>query len=303
MIALMTKAPTASEAIAAAVRKYRQQRDWSVRELAEKCASLGATTLTQASLTNIERGLTSGRRGSRAVTVDELLVLAYVLDVPPALLMLPLGDANHVEICPGIDVDPYTALQWLVGNKWITDGRTLENAIPGAYDRAVEVVRYFSDIDIARRAAEWPRQMLHGPDEPLVQARRRMDALWKDNPDSRGHYERLADTNNRPRPGLPISDAEFVEQWRKMLPATYKARLREYVDALWRAADAGLRALPPVPRDLYVDIMKITAEEAPPGWRWDIDPLTGLPREVATPARPALPPDILVLDGGEDGDR
>lgn len=77
----------------------------------------GAATLTQASITNIERGLSTGeggKRGGRAVTVDELLVLAYVLDARIADLLVP-DDGSEFEPVPGVVVHPFAASTWLEG--------------------------------------------------------------------------------------------------------------------------------------------------------------------------------------------
>jgi transcriptional regulator with XRE-family HTH domain len=117
-LALMAKPRTAIETIAERVREVRQKRGWSVRKLAEECAANGITSLTQASITNIERGLSSaeGKRGGRTVTADELLALAYILGVRPLDLMVP-HDAESMQIVPGVDIHPYVAATWISGNE------------------------------------------------------------------------------------------------------------------------------------------------------------------------------------------
>jgi transcriptional regulator with XRE-family HTH domain len=67
-------------------------------ELAERCAALGFPSLTTAALGNVETGRrdAEGRR-RREITVEEWLVLAYALDVPPLMLLLP-PDADNVEL-------------------------------------------------------------------------------------------------------------------------------------------------------------------------------------------------------------
>lgn len=306
----MAKAPTASEAIASAVRKYRQLQGWSVRELSEKCAELGATTLTQASLTNIERGLTAREgRGSRAVTVDELFVLACALGVPPAVLMLPFGEHNQIAVLPRFSMEPLNAFLWLIGGEaargLLDQGFRFANE-PPTFKGSTRAMRRIAEIAKARAAAESTRELLYCDPEILLSTRRRLDAMWQNaKPVWRARYEEAARENHRPLPGSPITDQEYVDQWREALPATYESRLRAYTEALWRAAESGdLQVLPPIPRDLYIDIMKLAAQEAPDGWQWDIDPLNGLPREVASPVRPVLPPNIEVRDDEDhDGDR
>lgn len=77
--------------VAQQVRRFRKERGWSVRQLADECARVGATRLTQSSLANIERGLAQGAtRKSREVTADELVALALALRVSPLSLLLPV---------------------------------------------------------------------------------------------------------------------------------------------------------------------------------------------------------------------
>nr|MBA2600218.1 hypothetical protein [Actinomycetota bacterium] len=53
--------------------------------------------------------------GRRKVTVEEWLLLAAALNVPPPLLLLPLGVPDHVAITPNSEIHPHLALKWLVG--------------------------------------------------------------------------------------------------------------------------------------------------------------------------------------------
>jgi transcriptional regulator with XRE-family HTH domain len=80
----------------------------SAEQLAAAVSDLGYR-YTRTQVTNLE----SGRRD--AVTESEIYAFAAVLDVPPALLMVPLGSDDEVELLPGISVDPWTAYRWLIG--------------------------------------------------------------------------------------------------------------------------------------------------------------------------------------------
>lgn len=310
MIALMTKVPTISEVIAARVRKYRRERGWSVRQLAEKCAEAGAVTLTQASITNIERGLTaSSGRGSRAVSVTELFSLAFVMEVPPVMLMLPVGEHNQFEVCPGLTMEPLMTLNWMVAGGASKIALSLDfdrSGVPPSYSQASDELLLYSNIHHTRGLAQTALSLIHGDPEPLVQARRALERRWEENPSQRPYLEEIAKRNNRPLPGQAISDEEFVAQWRELLPRTYKARLRDYADAMWRVVDAGFEVLPPVPRNLYVDIMssfpKSGGVPLDGGDADDVDLLTGEPREQPAPRRPVLPPNIEVVDEAGHGD-
>ncbi|MEV0115518.1 helix-turn-helix transcriptional regulator [Streptomyces sp. NPDC050844] len=115
---------TASDTIAAQVRRHRTRLGMSREQLAAECERLGATGLTYAALVSIE----SGRRkpdGSRRreVTADELLTLGLALAVPPLLLMLPLGSEQTVPTVPNRDPrDPYTVWKWWTGEETPTLG-------------------------------------------------------------------------------------------------------------------------------------------------------------------------------------
>lgn len=94
------------EVIAERVKHYRQCQKWTVRQLAERCATL-IPGLTEASVTNIERA-------RREVSARELLILAHVLQVPPVALLLPLANPRAaVEIVPGVESPIEQALAWL----------------------------------------------------------------------------------------------------------------------------------------------------------------------------------------------
>lgn len=97
------------------IRRFRKAKEMTIVQLAEECAALGATGLTAASLTNLERPA-GGVRGRRQMTIDELLTLAYVLQVPPLSIVLPIGEDVDVEVVPGVIVNVADALTWLTGD-------------------------------------------------------------------------------------------------------------------------------------------------------------------------------------------
>ena len=108
------------DVVATQVRKYRLRREWSIRQLAEECAKLGAPQLTSASLGNIERGQDQdAKRKRRDVTVEELMVLARALGVAPLLLMVPLeGGRPQVEMVPGEPWLVWDAAKWITGEAY-----------------------------------------------------------------------------------------------------------------------------------------------------------------------------------------
>lgn len=91
--------------IAGEIRRYRTERGLSGQDLADKCALLGMP-IHRSVLANLE----NGRRPS--VSVAELLVLAAALEVPPLLLVLPVGRQQSIEILPGLTIDTWEAARW-----------------------------------------------------------------------------------------------------------------------------------------------------------------------------------------------
>jgi transcriptional regulator with XRE-family HTH domain len=107
--------PTVGDFIAAGIRTHRLRMGLSIRQLAEECAKRGAPQLTAASLSNIERGQDeNAKRKRRDVSVEELLVLAYILDAIPADLLF-CSAGSEVEVVPGVVTHPYVAWKWLLG--------------------------------------------------------------------------------------------------------------------------------------------------------------------------------------------
>lgn len=109
--------------IAGEVRRHRLARDLSAQQLADRCAELGHP-IPRSVLANLE----SGRR--ETITVPELLVLARALEVPPVLLLFPLGRVEQMEVLPGRDVATWPALLWFTGE--YPAGSTIG---PDAHDR------------------------------------------------------------------------------------------------------------------------------------------------------------------------
>lgn len=93
LCALVTQPPPPSIVIAVQVRRLRDERGWSARELGERMAAEGATW-DRSVVANLE----SGRR--RSVSVEEWLTLARVLDVAPIHLLVPLADDREYAVTP-----------------------------------------------------------------------------------------------------------------------------------------------------------------------------------------------------------
>ncbi len=97
------------QVVANRVRQYRQWRGWSARELAERCQQAGLEKWNREIIANLERG----KRG--IVSIDEVLVLAYVLGVPPITLFVPVGDEQEFQVTPNLVTQPLLAMRWIFG--------------------------------------------------------------------------------------------------------------------------------------------------------------------------------------------
>jgi transcriptional regulator with XRE-family HTH domain len=79
-------------------------------------------------ITNLE----TRRRKTREITLDELLVLAHVLDVPPLQLVVPRNDGEELEVVPGVLLGALDAADWIVGERVPTGLDDIGNPAPGA---------------------------------------------------------------------------------------------------------------------------------------------------------------------------
>lgn len=109
----MDNAPTPSDLIAQRVRELRKARGMTVAALAERCKDAGAPQLTAQALYKLEGQ--RDKRSPRPVSVDEMLTLAYVLDIAPVHLIAGLDDDAAMPLGAGWTVDAAGARMWIRG--------------------------------------------------------------------------------------------------------------------------------------------------------------------------------------------
>lgn len=97
-----------TRSVANQVHRQRKAREWSAQKLSDACAELGME-FPRSTLADLE----SGRRAH--ISVAELLVLARALNVPPVVLLVPVGAEASAEILPGASRPPFRAAQWITG--------------------------------------------------------------------------------------------------------------------------------------------------------------------------------------------
>lgn len=138
--------------VASRVRHYREKRGMSTQKLADACTAAGYE-VSRTVLVNLENAVTSRRRES--VSLSLLLVLARVLDVPPVMLMLPIGSNEDVEILPGVHAGPWAAAEWIAGRsnlaqRWGSDedvryGLHLDATDPAEFEHNARPITLYRD--------------------------------------------------------------------------------------------------------------------------------------------------------------
>jgi hypothetical protein len=111
----------------AALRKT--SGDITREELAQRCVDLG-WPVSVAVLTNMETGRRKGAQSRREITVDEVVVLARALEVPPLILLFPVGTERDTEIGLDTVAPTWAAVRWFVGEAAL-DGGPIDDE-PGA---------------------------------------------------------------------------------------------------------------------------------------------------------------------------
>ena len=92
------------------IAHHRRRARTSAEKLAERCAELGMPSLSRIVITKLE----NGRRP--VVSVAELMILAQALDIPPILLLFPIGHSDgDCEIAPGRKLPTWDAALWFMG--------------------------------------------------------------------------------------------------------------------------------------------------------------------------------------------
>jgi transcriptional regulator with XRE-family HTH domain len=114
-----------TRAIGSRVLRLRKGAGMNQAELGERMAARGLDW----SRTSVQK-LETGRRG--AITVQELLALAHVFDVPLVWLLADPEVGDPVPIAKDVEVDPWLALLWMIGKQplrarpgWAWDGPAL----------------------------------------------------------------------------------------------------------------------------------------------------------------------------------
>lgn len=139
----------------------------SAQQLSDACTELGHP-IARGVLANFE----SGRRPT--VSVAEVLVFARALNVPPLLLIFPLGQEESLEALPGSPAPAWASLKWFTGESDRLPGDTEATSDPATvrlyrdHDRLVEEWRNARNQVFSILAAKEPRlDQLRGAGIPI----------------------------------------------------------------------------------------------------------------------------------------
>lgn len=138
-----------SEILGDQVKEWRRKRNLSAQQLADRVAELGGT-LDRVAISKLENG-------QRGVSLDEALMLAAALNVPPPLLILPLGSESRVRITDESVIHPHLALEWLAGQQPLASTKRLAIGLQ-EWHEAAERLRFFW----ALRQAQVETNLAHG---------------------------------------------------------------------------------------------------------------------------------------------
>lgn len=147
-----------SDVMAEQVRDYRKHRGWSQRDFCNVLATRFGVTINPATVARLETG-------QRRITVDEAAMFAVALDVPLLSLFWPIHDSQPVSVAPGIEVSPWRALEWAIGNDPLPDVATDHESWNRAFHSIGMVVTLLNvselaDVDRVRSPAEKYRERL-----------------------------------------------------------------------------------------------------------------------------------------------
>lgn len=137
--------------VAERTKHFRTQRGWNQPELAERMRKAGHKGWNRSIVANLE----SGRRAT--VTIDEVFSLAHVLDVPPLMLVIPLGIDEKFYVTPAVTFDTEHVFYWAKGEIARLDRSAADmtaalswtnaNAAPAAYASYGRALRLLDEAE------------------------------------------------------------------------------------------------------------------------------------------------------------
>jgi len=97
-----------AKSVGSRVAQFRKQRGLTAQQLSGELRDRLGLDLKRTVIGNLESGY------RRTISYAEILALAYVLNVPPLLLMVPIGTDNF-QLLPGLTEEPWRLAMWISG--------------------------------------------------------------------------------------------------------------------------------------------------------------------------------------------
>jgi transcriptional regulator with XRE-family HTH domain len=287
--------------IAGEVRRYRQERKMSTQQLDDKTAELGMR-IPRSVLANLE----SGRRDT--ISAAEILVLAAALDVPPALLLFPIGRRELMDALPDMPLQPWQAFTWFTGEREFaifTGAGARLAALTGPPDSGGEI-SMFRQHELHERSWRRAWWSLQNATKAVREAATAEEAQTQ-----QAVSENMTEQVNAAEDDLRMIRRRMKEQG--LIPPPLPDELAHIDDASWNHAVRTSAVLPvqvrPVAEILGMGrpVLLDLSEMEPSGREQVTELVSGLMREMHGTAE-LLPPagEKLRLtpgDAGEDGPR
>lgn len=211
--------------IAEQVKEQRNKRGISAARLAEKLNEIGIPW-DRSIVANFE----SGRRAS--VSVEELVALGYVLAVPPALLMFPLGTEDEVRLVQDVEVHPLLALKFFEGHEtpFAGDAFVLADRVESWVANALPLSLY-RQLDRARDSVEQSRNRVRTREERARYVDFDEDATQEVRSARRDHHEAVdyldgvlvrMHAAGVKSPTLSVEDREDLERFGYEIPESVR---------------------------------------------------------------------------------
>jgi transcriptional regulator with XRE-family HTH domain len=160
---LVRKEPRPSEIAAAQIKEWRKERGITTEKLSERITALGGR-VGRVAITKIEKG-------QRGLSLDDALLFAAALNVPPAVLWFGLGTVDRVHITPLSEIHPDLAARWLAGEIPLASSERIQMGRAEweeTWKRAARSLQLYKTLrqaqDAAHRADSKRRQAEYGGD-------------------------------------------------------------------------------------------------------------------------------------------
>jgi 8-oxo-dGTP pyrophosphatase MutT (NUDIX family)/transcriptional regulator with XRE-family HTH domain len=147
-----------SEVFRVRLREVRRLKGWTQQQLADALVAAGVK-LDASAVTRLERG-------TRGLSLDDVIAIAAVLGVSPLHMVVPLNGATSLDVTPEIAAEPAAVRAWMRGQlplRDTDDERLFYTQTPeNDFDTIAPATlgRFESRADFEAARAAWERELL-----------------------------------------------------------------------------------------------------------------------------------------------